>query len=72
MGVGLRDRTLLLVLDTLVFAAEAEVRWLDHVEARLIRDRGRVEASPTPVTDPATAVDTEPDPESDAVSEVAR
>ena len=27
----------LLVLDSLVFAAEAEVRWLDHVEARVAR-----------------------------------
>lgn len=27
----------LLVLDSLVFAAEAEVRWLDHVEQRLMR-----------------------------------
>jgi DNA-binding PadR family transcriptional regulator len=27
----------LLVLDSLVFAAEAEVRWLDHCEARLAR-----------------------------------
>jgi DNA-binding PadR family transcriptional regulator len=26
-----------LVLDSLVFAAEAEVRWLDHVETRLVR-----------------------------------
>ena len=26
-----------LVLDSLVFAAEAEVRWLDHCEARLRR-----------------------------------
>jgi DNA-binding PadR family transcriptional regulator len=26
-----------LVLDSLVFAAEAEVRWLDHVETRLLR-----------------------------------
>ncbi len=26
-----------LVLDHLMFAAEAEIRWLDHVEARLIR-----------------------------------
>ncbi len=26
-----------LVLDSLVFAAEAEVRWLDHCEARLVR-----------------------------------
>lgn len=28
-----------LVLESLVFAAEAEVRWLDHVEARLLRRR---------------------------------
>jgi len=27
----------LLVLDSLVFAAEAEIRWLDHCEARLSR-----------------------------------
>jgi DNA-binding PadR family transcriptional regulator len=31
------DLAWLLVLDRLVFAAEAEVRWLDHVEARLLR-----------------------------------
>jgi DNA-binding PadR family transcriptional regulator len=42
------DLAWLLVLDNLVFAAEAEVRWLDHVEARLVRDRGLV-APPTPV-----------------------
>ena len=26
-----------LVLESLIFAAEAEVRWLDHCEARLLR-----------------------------------
>lgn len=31
------DLAWLLVLDNLVFAAEAEVRWLDHVEQRLVR-----------------------------------
>lgn len=31
------DLAWLLVLDNLVFAAEAEVRWLDHVETRLVR-----------------------------------
>jgi DNA-binding PadR family transcriptional regulator len=31
------DVAWLLVLDSLVFAAEAEVRWLDHVEQRLAR-----------------------------------
>lgn len=31
----------LLVLDNLVYAAEAEVRWLDHVETRLAREATR-------------------------------
>ena len=31
------DMAWILVLDSLVFAAEAEVRWLDHCEARLRR-----------------------------------
>jgi DNA-binding PadR family transcriptional regulator len=51
-----------LVLDSLVFAAEAEVRWLDHVEARLARlgpetprhrpapDGGPVDVPSTPAT----------------------
>ena len=34
------DLAWLLVLDSLVFAAEAEVRWLDHCEARLRPARG--------------------------------
>ncbi|MCW2680652.1 MAG: transcriptional regulator, PadR-like family [Frankiales bacterium] len=33
------DTAASLVLDALVFAAEAEVRWLDHCEARLSRAR---------------------------------
>ncbi len=36
-----------LVLDSLVFAAEAEIRWLDHCEARLRRADLQ---SPTPST----------------------
>lgn len=40
----------LLVLDSLIFAAEAEVRWLDHCEARLARHR------PAPVTVAAAPV----------------
>jgi DNA-binding PadR family transcriptional regulator len=36
---GEDDLAWLLVLDHLVFAAEAEVRWLDAVEARLVRHR---------------------------------
>ena len=34
---GEDDLAWLLVLDSLIFAAEAEVRWLDHVETRLLR-----------------------------------
>jgi len=34
-GTGADDLAWSLVLDNLVFAAEAEVRWLDHVEARV-------------------------------------
>ena len=35
----------LLVLDALVFQAEAEIRWLDHCEARLARAAGPTAAS---------------------------
>ena len=36
------DTAAALVLDALVFAAEAEVRWLDHCEVRLARSRNGV------------------------------
>ena len=35
------DLAWLLVLENLIYAAEAEVRWLDHVEARLVREASR-------------------------------
>ena len=39
-----------LVLDSLVFAAEAEVRWLDHCEARLRRAAvEKADPAPAPV-----------------------
>ncbi|CAN5267631.1 helix-turn-helix transcriptional regulator [soil metagenome] len=41
------DLPWLLVLDSLIFGAEAEVRWLAHCEARLVRHR------PLPSTEPA-------------------
>lgn len=44
--VGDDDLAWSLVLDHLVFAAEAEVRWLDHVEARATRAGGKVQAAP--------------------------
>jgi len=43
----------LLVLDNLVYAAEAEIRWLDHVETRLAREATRTPS--TPHRDPATS-----------------
>ena len=46
-----------LVLDSLVFRAEAEIRWLDHCEARVARaaaSRPRPVATPTaPVSEPS-------------------
>jgi len=44
-----------LVLDSLVFAAEAEVRWLDHCEARLARRVAEVR--------PDTATEVVPEPQ---------
>lgn len=43
-----------LVLDSLVFAAEAEIRWLDHCEARLRRAAIERPAAGTPTTAPAS------------------
>ncbi|MFL6169365.1 MAG: PadR family transcriptional regulator [Ornithinibacter sp.] len=44
----------LLVLENLVFAAEAEVRWLDHVETMLARRPARTASRPTGATTPTT------------------
>ena len=35
------DTAWLLVLDSLIFQAEAEVRWLDLCEARMVQAQGR-------------------------------
>ena len=40
-----------LVLDSLVFAAEAEIRWLDHCEARLRRAAIEGRTAPAPATE---------------------
>jgi DNA-binding PadR family transcriptional regulator len=45
-----------LVLDHLVFAAEAEIRWLDHVEARLIRRGSAPATSSTPSSSPTPSL----------------
>jgi hypothetical protein len=46
-----------LVLDSLVFRAEAEIRWLDHCEARVARAAARrpdaAPVSPAPSAEPA-------------------
>ncbi|MCW2645974.1 MAG: hypothetical protein QOG22_303 [Pseudonocardiales bacterium] len=42
------DLSWLLVADSLIFAAEAEVRWLDHCETRLVRHP----KPSTPISDP--------------------
>lgn len=39
----------MLVIDSLIFAAEAEVRWLDHSESRLVRARDAGLATPLPL-----------------------
>jgi len=44
-----------LVLDSLVFAAEAEVRWLDHVETRLLRHTRAASSQPSEATEAAEA-----------------
>lgn len=48
------DLAWLLVLENLIFGAEAEVRWLDHVESRLAREASR-SRSAAPATRPADA-----------------
>jgi len=48
-----------LVLDSLVFAAEAEVRWLDHVEARIARVAHSREASAAGAGGAAAGADAE-------------
>jgi DNA-binding PadR family transcriptional regulator len=39
------DLAWLLVLENLIFSAEAEVRWLDHIETRLAREAARTAAA---------------------------
>ena len=41
---GTSDLADILVLDSLIFAAEAEIRWLDHCEARLRQSLARADA----------------------------
>jgi DNA-binding PadR family transcriptional regulator len=45
------DLAWLLVLENLIYAGEAEVRWLDHVEARLVREASRPRPPRPPAAD---------------------
>ncbi len=49
-----------MVLDSLVFAAEAEIRWLDHCEARLRRAAQEARSTPFAAARPALAHREEP------------
>ncbi|MGF1429973.1 PadR family transcriptional regulator [Kitasatospora sp. LaBMicrA B282] len=49
-GDGSADLAWLLVLDQLIFQAEAEVRWLDHCETRLANHRARPTAPGAPAS----------------------
>ena len=51
---GSVDLAWLLVLENLIYAGEAEVRWLDHVEARLVREANRPRRQATVKTPAAT------------------
>ncbi|GAA1069311.1 helix-turn-helix transcriptional regulator [Kitasatospora nipponensis] len=55
------DLAWLLVLDQLIFQAEAEVRWLDHCETRLATRQSRIAARPpaAPAAAPPTTGDAE-------------
>ncbi|MBX3086904.1 MAG: PadR family transcriptional regulator [Cryobacterium sp.] len=44
------DLAWLLVVDSMIFQAEAEVRWLDHSEARLTRASAAGRAAPMPLS----------------------
>lgn len=45
---GERDTAWTLILDSMIFRAEAEVRWLDHCEASLVRESVKAPTHDTP------------------------
>lgn len=56
----LTDLAWLLVLDALIFQTEAEVRWLDHCETRLVRARAQHRGSGDEAGQPGPIVRTSP------------
>lgn len=59
-----------LVLDHLIFAAEAESRWLDHIEVRLTGHRPRPSSSPPAVEHPSPPPGSSAQPSSDRPTEL--
>ena len=60
-----------LVLDQLIFQAEAEARWLDHCETRLVRLTAADAAWAAPVPVPAPGADTGAGPAADPAAVAA-
>ncbi len=58
------DLSWLLVVDSMIFQAEAEIRWLDHCEARLVRTATRRRAAGAAAASGA-AGDSTPEPDND-------
>lgn len=56
-----RELSWLLVLDSMIFGAEAEVRWLDHCEARLARFRPSASSATSTAATRSTATAGTPD-----------
>ena len=52
---GSEDLAWLLVLDAMVFQTEAEVRWLDHCESRVLQARRPLVERPPVPADPSSA-----------------
>jgi len=48
------DLSWLLVIESLIFAAEAEIRWLDHCETRLVRATRTLSSAPASAITTAT------------------
>lgn len=69
-----RDMAWLLVLDSMIFRAEAELRWLNHSETRIARmaTAQRHPSDDTAESDPATATMDDPSPTPETAAGAAR
>lgn len=66
-GPGDEDLAWHLVLDALIFSAQAEMQWLDHVEARLARAAAERSARPSAAPAPSPADERGTAPEREAL-----